>query len=558
MCRTRKREKNKGRSTPGEGGSKHAGKEGCSMSETIENRINAAETAPKTEYTKRMERKFGFFGPATFLYAAFYAFCMVRNSAGVSFPFFMAGSLLYMCFCLSKLEISLKKGSIWYMTGMMLLAVSTFCTDDLKIVNLNKTGIFLLMMSLLLKQFYDTSKWRLGKYLGSIVMMVFGSLGEVGRPFADFGAYLKEDGRNKNKKLWSVLLGVVIALPLLFVAAALLGSADAVFRQMTKAFFDRIQPANICNVLFRILFLFFASYLLLAFLCRHTLKEEVRDGRTWEPIPAMVVTGMLSLLYLFFSGVQIFGLFLQKLALPEGYTYAEYAREGFFQLLAVSILNLVIVLCVMSFVKKSRGLQIILTVMSLCTFVMIASSAMRMVIYIRCYDLTFLRIFVLWALAVLFVLFVGVIINIFREGFPLFRYSVGVVTVLYLMLSFSHPDYLIARVNLAKAQESLQTAESTVDYDYLSTLSTDAAPVLLPYLKQLGYDLSLYTEEDILAFGTWEENAEGNWQPSWNAEGFGWYYLNQIRPRLEKMSPRTYNISRHMALQLLEKYGADV
>ncbi|MFR8843778.1 MAG: DUF4153 domain-containing protein [Waltera sp.] len=70
-----------------------------------------------------------------------------------------------------------------------------------------------------------------------------------------------------------------------------------------------------------------------------------------------------------------------------------------------------------------------------------------MIIYIRYYYLTFLRIFVLWMLAVLFVMFIGVLINIYRESFPLFRYGVVMVTVLYLALSFSHPDYIIARVN---------------------------------------------------------------------------------------------------------------
>ncbi|MFR8843973.1 MAG: DUF4153 domain-containing protein [Waltera sp.] len=50
-----------------------------------------------------------------------------------------------------------------------------------------------------------------------------------------------------------------------------------------------------------------------------------------------------------FSGIQIFGLFLGKMQLPEGYTYAQYAREGFFQLLAVSILNLILVLVCLSF-----------------------------------------------------------------------------------------------------------------------------------------------------------------------------------------------------------------
>ena len=83
--------------------------------------------------------------------------------------------------------------------------------------------------------------------------------------------------------------------------------------------------------------------------------------------------------------------------------------------------------------------------MSFCTFVMIASSAMRMVIYIRYYYLTYLRILVLWGLALLALLFVGVVVQILKEDFPLFRYHMAVVAVLYLALSFAHPDYIIAR-----------------------------------------------------------------------------------------------------------------
>ncbi len=479
---------------------------------------NAAAQSVAARHTGNLKKNFGFFGPATFVYAVFYAFCMFRNGSGITFPFFVAGSLLYFCLCLSKLEISLKKGSVFYMAGMALLSVSTFCTDDSRIISLNKTGIFLLMMSLLLKQFYDTSGWKLGKYLGSILQLVFCSLGELGRPFQDGAAYLRE--RGKNHKIWLVLLGLIIALPLLLVIAALLSSADAVFGEMMKSLTDWIQPANVLNVTFRILFLFFASYLLLAYLCRHAISQEVKDRRKGEPILAITVTGLLSLMYLLFCGIQIFGLFLGKLQLPEGYTYAEYAREGFFQLLAVSILNLVIVLFTLSFFRESALLRIILTVMSLCTFVMIASSAMRMILYIQSYDLTFLRILVLWTLGVLFLLFTGVIVGIFRESFGLFRYSMAVVTICYVLLSFSHPDYIIAKVNLKEASHKTEQ----IDFGYLSSLSADAAPVLVPYMKATGREA----------------------------------YVEGLSERLSEGSFRTFNLSRFMAGKTLEKYGEDI
>ena len=251
---------------------------------------------------------------------------------------------------------------------------------------------------------------------------------------------------------------------------------------------------------------------------------------------------LLSLLYLLFSVIQIFGLFLGKMQLPEGYTYAQYAREGFFQLLAVSILNLILVLVCLSFFRESKVLKVIMTIMSLCTFIMIASSVMRMIIYIRYYYLTFLRIFVLWMLAVLFVMFIGVLINIYRESFPLFRYGVVMVTVLYLALSFSHPDYIIARVNIANAPGA--------DFSYLSDLSADAAPVIIPYMESLGYDFGAYELErptDIMS-----EDTQAQWWGSYQPKGFGYYYLNHNKKRLEQTSLRTFNISRYMARKQIE------
>nr|MDE6016794.1 DUF4173 domain-containing protein [Acetatifactor sp.] len=541
--------------------------------------------APKKEdtpETKRMKESFAFFGPVTFCYALFYTFCMFKNGSGVTFPFFVAASLLYLCFSLSKLGLTLKKGSVFYMVSMMLLAVSTFCTDDWRIIAFNKTGIFLLMMSLLLHQFYDTAKWNLGKYLGSIFLMVFASIGELGRPFMDAARYFKKHEGRKNKNLWYVLLGIVIAAPLLLIVIALLSSADAVFRQMADRLLKGIRIGNICNILFRICFLFFASYLLTAFLCKRTLKETVKDHRKGEPVLAITINGMLTVIYLLFSGIQIIYLFLGRMQLPEGYTYAAYAREGFFQLLAVGILNLIIVLVSLCFFRESKILKGILTVMSLCTFIMIASSALRMIIYIRFYYMTFLRILVLWALLLLFVLFVGIVISIYRESFPLFRYSTAVVTVLYLLISFAHPDYIIAAVNVANAPSGAQEQENGEwesqnsfflsdepyhDYSYLAGLSADAAPVLIPYLADLGYDLeSFYIRGEMEnRWGMWDEKWEsldeadqnrciaamidrGDIRRRWS-DGFGYYYLRKLQLSTDSFGIRTYNISRHMALK---------
>lgn len=507
-----------------------------------------------TEETERMRENFGFFGPAAFLYAIFYTFCMYRNGSGVTFPFFVAGSLLFLYLSLAKLETTLKKGSAFYMGAMVLLGISTFCTDDSRIIFFNKLGIFLLMMCLLLKQYYNTSKWGPGKFLGSICRLAFGAVGELARPFQDGAEYREENAGKTDHRVWAAGLGLLAGIPLMLIVLALLASADAVFRQMTGSLLKGITPGNMANVIFRVSFMFLAAYCLTAWLCEKRIREEVTDKRTGEPALAITVTGMLTALYLVFSVVQINGLFLGRMRLPEGYTYAAYAREGFFQLLGVSLLNFVIVLVCLRRFKDSKALKIIMTVMSACTFIMIASSAMRMVMYIKSYDLTFLRVLVLWALALLAVLFIGVLINVFKADFPWFRYSVAVVTVLYLVLSFSHPDYLIARVNVASAVENGERQGRGIqdyDYRYLSGLCADAAPVLVPYMENLGYELQAWADHG--ATGEYSRETHGGQWDRDSADSFGYYWMEKMDRRTEDLSLRTFNLSRYWMLRLLRQ-----
>ena len=531
------------------------------------------EQAKETEETKRLKDNFGFFGPATFLYAVFYAFCMYRNRSGVTFPFFVAGSFLLLYFSLSKLGTTLKRGSVFYMAAMLLLGISTFCTDDGRLIFFNKLGIFLLMMSLLLNQFFNTSGWKLGKYLLSICQMAVSCFGELERSVTDSVTFWKKWGINIDKKVWYAVLGLVIAVPVLLIALLLLASADVVFRQMTGYFLVNIQLRDAILVILQIVAVYFATYALTAFLCKRNIKETVPDRRKGEPVLAITVTGLLTLLYLLFSFIQIGGLFLGKMQLPQGYSYAMYAREGFFQLLAVSLFNLVIVLVCMSYFKESRLLKGIMTVMSLCTFIMIASSALRMVIYIRFYYLTFLRILVLWSLAVLALLFVGVMISIFRDRFHLFRYSMTVVTVMYLALSFAHPDYIIARVNVSNApqqginlwteEESLKAtdnfsradmfsgrfflaAQPYHDYSYLAGLSADAAPILIPYLEELGYDMGAFYKDSAAAYAN-ILSEDGVYRGG--KDGFGYYWMERMQSRTENLGIRTFNLSRFWVVQ---------
>lgn len=494
-----------------------------------------------TMYDTHVKENFHIFGVASFLYACLYAFCMYKNDAGITYTLLVVGGLFFIQYCFKKLDVEMKKESRFYMVSMVLLSISTFCTDDWRIIFFNKLGVFLLTISMVLGSLYETKQWNLGKYLGSIVKVCFLSIGELGKPFSDLKWYCKNKLEKKNNKYLYVLMGVAITIPVFIVVFALLASADIVFNDMANNLLKDVDFADAYLITLTIVSTFLATYCILAYLCKKTIKEEVEDARKGEPLIAIPVVTILSLLYIVFSGIQIVYLFMRRMQLPAGYTYAQYAREGFFQLLAVSVINLVIVLIGLYYFKSSKVLKVMLTIMSLCTFVMIASSAMRMMIYIQYYYLTFLRIFVLWSLLVLFLIFSGVIAYIVKESFPLFRYSMIVVTCLYIALSFSHPDYWIAKVNLDSTKETRSEffrGAAYEDYYHLSTLSADAAPVMIDWLVEEGYSFDSYVSD------------YDKYPPTSNAQTYEWeasLYLRHLRDDCTDVGVRNFNVSRFVA-----------
>ena len=444
-------------------------------------------------FTKRLKTHFPFFGLGSALYALFYTFCLYKNASGITYPFFVIGTLCYFFFSMRKLGVPYKKDSVFYIVSLVLLGISNCLTNSGPLLFMNKCGIFLLAFLLMIHTVYQDGNWNFPKYFCALAETFGVTVTCIFRPFSDMVFYFDAQKREKNGKksyFIPILIGIAITIPLLFVMTLLLASADAVFSNMLDSIFEAFNFATIFQICFLMIAVFFGSYAICAALGMKIVKEEVCDHRVLEPVIAIVVTATLSVLYLMFSVIQILYLFIGNMQLPEGYTYSSYAREGFFQLLAVCILNLIIVLICLYLFRDNRALKVILTIISGCTFIMILSSALRMLMYINRYNLTFLRIFVLWALAVIFLLMAGVTIFIYMNRFPLFTYSMIIVTVFYIGLSFAHPDYWIAKYNLMPAHmEYLNDYDIDDSQQYLCRLSADAAPILLnekanPYLRQ--------------------------------------------------------------------------
>ena len=521
-------------------------------------RVVAVQKKEDSVYTKRLKEHFPFFGIGSALYALFYTFCLYKNASGITYPFFVAGTLCYFFFSMRKLGVPYKKDSVFFIVSIVLLGISNCFTNSIPLLNLNKLGIFLLSFILMIHTIYMDQNWNFPKYLGALMETIGLVCACVLRPFSDMVSYFdaqKQAKTGKKSYFIPALIGIVIAIPVLLFMTLLLASADVVFSDMLHNIFYAFNFVTLFQISFLTIFVFFVSYAVYAALCTQKVKEDVNDHRVLEPVIAIIVTAALAVLYLLFSVIQILYLFIGNMQLPEGYTYSQYARQGFFQLLTVCILNLIIVLICLYLFRENTALKVILTVISGCTFIMILSSALRMLMYIDRYNLTFLRIFVLWALAVIFLLMAGVTAFIHMNKFPLFTYSMIIVTVFYIGLSFAHPDYWIAKYNLDSSHlDYLNEYDVHDSQRYLSRLSADAAPVLLdkdenPYLSE-----NIIWEYDAdLLIKNWDDveelNEELDSHLTERLERLLWLhgYYDQIGSLSENMHIRNFNFSVYAA-----------
>ena len=465
------------------------------------NEIILDQNIVQEDISEKKNPLFSFMGIGSLIYAFFYTLFLYKNSCGITYPFFVGGTCFFFFFYLKKSGNTAKKFSIFLTVSLMLLGLSTCATDSWVLLFFNKLGIFLLFFYMVLHNLYQDKSWDITKYFGSVINITCTSIAFIFRPFTDLSDFFKEKKQVSDKpegKGKYVVLGILIALPLLFVIILLLCSADAVFSHIFDYLFSDIFTfvfeGNIWGITALFLFAFFASYCLLCRFSHKNIKEQVADKRTAEPVIGITFTGLISLVYLIFCLIQLIYLFGGLGTLPEGYTYAKYAREGFFQLVFVCIINLALVLICNKRFRKNKVLKGILIFISLCTYIMIASSAYRMILYIKAYHLTFLRVLVLWGLVVIFLLISGTLALIFRENFPMVKYCVIIVTVMYIGFSFSHPDYWIARYNLshvvATDPDSNFNSRIYSDFYYLEHLSMDAAPAIYQMAGKPGGDHS--------------------------------------------------------------------
>jgi hypothetical protein len=269
------------------------------------------------------------------------------------------------------------------------------------------------------------------------------------------------------------LVGVVM-LPF----AALLVSADAAFAALAG---DLPLPSLSALPFRGVLFVAVLGGSLGLGLVRSPSHAQLTFGlpRALSPIEWILPLSALVALFLAFVTVQVTVLFggRDHVLQTAGLSYAEYARSGYWQLLAAAILTLAVIAAAVVLAdtpqRKHRiTLNGLLAAVCSLTMVVLASALHRLAMYEGAFGLTRLRLGAeafAWGLAGLFALIVvaGVL--------PLIRHFARIALAAaaggLLAFSLSNPDGTIARHNIDRWKKT-----GRLDVSYLQTLSADAAP----------------------------------------------------------------------------------
>ncbi len=342
----------------------------------------------------------------------------------------------------------------------------------------------------------------------------------------------KGEGEKGSRKVFSVLIGVVIAIPVLLVVVPLLVSSDAAF----EALIDRIPDIKVGEIIVSLIFGLPVAMLL--FSRQFAIsggdlpeKKEAKERGGIDPTVVMTTLTVISLAYVLYLVSQL-AYFFNAFSglLGEGYTVAQYARRGFFEMSAVCAVNLAVVffglwLCKNKKNSENKPLAVRMLSLFLCVFSLLldATAMSKMVLYIKSFGMTRLRIVTSLFMIFLAVVFLAVTVRIFVKKTPYVKIAVCAAAVICAVTCYTGVDRVIADYNVNAYLDGRLSSVDTETINYLESYST--VPALLKLAKcdnrQLSNDAkAALNNKYYLAFAEYKEKEDGTTVVVMNTDKF--------------------------------------
>ncbi len=363
-------------------------------------------------------------------------------------------------------------------TALLSATYAIFGNDRLRLMNLPVTiALVALSFDALAGRVPPTDSAALVNLLRRLFLGVPAQLGAPFRMIRDARCF-----RDRHV-LRALLQGILLCVPVAAVVLLLLCSADSIFAQAVGRLFGALVRFDSGLRVWQLLCFLFATLFLFSMISsalHWQPKKAAEPRRALSELSLGMLLALLSLIYCAF-------LFLQwtQTALPASAADASVqARSGFFQLVLVAVITLMVVLPTLSTHGSSRGLRALCALAALLTLGLLASALWRMFLYIRGYGWTLLRAVTLWGILAIAVALLAALCKCLRPSCRICNFLTVFTLISWILFNYANVDARIAQANVSAFQRGTLPE---LDTQYLGELSPD----VLPALKALeGTDVS--------------------------------------------------------------------
>ena len=475
------------------------------------------------ERTNITAREIRLFAILALVAGIIFDYLFFEKAIGVSYPLFVA--VFYCVFWVaSHKRVSFQIDFGWFLFIPILLLSAAFAIHSNPVLLARNSVLIpplLLLQTTLLVYGYEWSSVRcVLRFMDRLIRQVFGTAPEVFLEPISLAKAVDRMAPEKRKTLKNIFIGLIISAPVLVVVIALLAEADTVFQNLIAnalkplEFIGSIPLAEHMGVIGIITVLLF-GYLALVLKAKvERISESAeRDSGAWDATIVATVLVMVNAVYILFCVIQFTYLFGGEeviRSIPD-YTYAEYARRGFSELIVVTIINLSILLIGLRFTKNDGKLDRLVLALRcllvLCTVIMLYSAHLRLKLYEDAYGYTYARIFAHTFIGFLFTLFMLTLYKLWRRELPLLKAFAVAALLAYTTLNYVNIDAIIAQRNIDRYFRT-----GKIDLDYLQELSYDAMPELTRLSVVDNGDMAEKKMEVFLRDKGAELRSESPWQ----------------------------------------------
>ncbi|WNF23963.1 DUF4173 domain-containing protein [Mesobacillus jeotgali] len=409
---------------------------------------------------------------------------------GLSYPVFITAFYAVFFWRYRSFTFTNKKLGLLMVASIWLLSTSFFLHSNMILYMLNFLVIpVMVLIQLVLVTYPLHNQWHRWPFIQKLFLTVGAALAYVYRfliHVAKFSVRGLEE--NKSATIRKVLIGVGISLPLLFVIVNLLVSADQQFGNLLGAFPRWLLGLKIEEQVLRTIAVAIYTLAIFGLLQVLRTKQQVPaedpkpTGRiSWDSVISLTVLTLLNIVYLLFVAVQFQYFFSETL--KAGFTYAEFARRGFFELLFVTMLNLLIISTIVSYVDKTSkfltlAIRSLLSLLVTFSGVMLYSAFLRLLMYEEAYGFTFARVLAHSFMVFLLVILCYSFMRIWMERLSLVRFYIISAIIFYTIINTIQLDQYVVDRNLERYSET-----GKIDIHYLNSLSYEGVEGLVELYK---------------------------------------------------------------------------